>query len=261
MACPVIERTEFFLAFPYAAILPRQINGGCFYLVIKQDAGDLIRAVAFDGQVEDTADNRGGFFVNQPVIFIIGVFLIAVNDLIAGRLAGFSLDPDGGALLAAQVADVPLVHDVHDRGEFIRAGVIAVDPVGYGDEAHAQLPKHFFRIEAGGQVVTSNAAHVLDQHDADLPGFHVVDHAIPAGTVEGDAGIAVVRVMDTVSEALLCSVGFEVSFLIGNGTAVPNDVVVAGESFVQGSDLSFSLDCGHVRRSFQTADSFVVQSL
>ena len=77
MACPVIERTELFLAFPYAAILPRQINGGCFYLVIKQDAGDLIRPMSFDGQLEDTADDRGGFLVDQPVIFVIGVFLMA----------------------------------------------------------------------------------------------------------------------------------------------------------------------------------------
>ena len=150
MACPVIERTELFLAFPYAAILPRQIDGRSFHLVIKQDAGDLIGASAFNCELEDAADNRGHF---------------------------------------------------------------------------------------------------------------LIDHTIPAGTVKIDAGIAVVRVMDAVGEALLCSVGFEVSFLIGNGTAVPDDVVVAGESFVQGSDLSFSLGCGHVRRSFQTADSFVVQSL
>ena len=40
------------------------------------------------------------------------VCLIAVDDAVGGRLARFALDTNGSALLAAQVTEIPFVHDI-----------------------------------------------------------------------------------------------------------------------------------------------------
>ena len=103
IAAPVIRVVKFLPAFPDAHSFFAKVNGGCFHLLVKEDAGNLIRAVSFNGQAEYPADNCGGFLVDQPVVFVLRVFFVSVNSDIGGWLAGFAFHTDSGFLLAAQI--------------------------------------------------------------------------------------------------------------------------------------------------------------
>ena len=101
ITAPVIRIGKFLFAFPNAPALPCGIDRRGFDLVIKQDAGNVIRAFALNGQPEDATDNLCRYLINQPVILVLRVFLVAVDGAVGGGLARFALDTNGGALFAA----------------------------------------------------------------------------------------------------------------------------------------------------------------
>ncbi len=43
-------------------------------------------AFSLDGQTEDAPHNGGGLLVNQPMVLVVRVFLIAVDGTVGGRL-------------------------------------------------------------------------------------------------------------------------------------------------------------------------------
>ena len=95
------------------------------------------------------------------MVFVLRVFLVAVNGTVGGGLAGFSLDPDGGFLLTAQIAQIPLVHNVEEGGKLVAVLVVAVHAVGDGNKVDVVLPEECLRIEAGLQIVTSRPARLI----------------------------------------------------------------------------------------------------
>ena len=102
-AAPVVRMRKVLFGFPCPTPLPRLINSRRFYLFVMEDTSDVIRAFAFNGKLEDAPHYRRRLFVNNPVVFIRRVFHIAIDGAVGGGLAGLALDPDGGALLAAQI--------------------------------------------------------------------------------------------------------------------------------------------------------------
>ena len=143
-AVPAIRPGDVLSAFPNAPPLSGEISGRRFDLLLTEHRGNFIGAMAFDGKLEDAPDNSGGLLVDQPVIFVVGVFLVAVDSAVGGGLAGFALDPDGGALLAAQVPQIPFAHDVDKRSELAGTGAGTVDAVANGDETHPKFAKEDF---------------------------------------------------------------------------------------------------------------------
>jgi len=100
---PAIRPGNVLSAFPDTPPLPCKISGRRLNLFLAEYRGDLIGAVALNRQLEDTPHNSSGLLIDQPVIFVVGVFLVAIDGAVGGGLAGLALDPDGSALLAAQV--------------------------------------------------------------------------------------------------------------------------------------------------------------
>ena len=62
--------------------------------------------MALDGKLEDTSYHSRRFPIDQPVVFVIEVFLVTIDGAVGGGLPD-SLDSDGGALLAAQIPQIP----------------------------------------------------------------------------------------------------------------------------------------------------------
>ena len=117
-AVPAIRPGDVLSAFPYAPALSGEIGGRRLNLPLAEHRGNLIGTMTLNGKLEDTPHDSRRFLVDQPVVFVIGVFLVAVNGTVGGGLAGLALDPDGGALLAAQIPQIPFRHDVQKRKEF-----------------------------------------------------------------------------------------------------------------------------------------------
>ena len=158
---PAIRPGDVLFAFPNAPALSGEISGRRLDFLLAEYRSNFIRAVAHDGKLEDTPHNSSGLLIDQPVVFVVGVFSVAVDSTVGGRLAGLALDPDGGSLLAAQAPQVPFAHDIDERRELAGTGVIAVDTVADGDEADSEFSEEDFRIETGLQIISADPAHVL----------------------------------------------------------------------------------------------------
>ena len=66
-----------------------KVNSRGFNLVIKQRAGYVIRSAAFYCEMENSADDCSRFLINQPMIFVVRVFLVTVNSRVGCRLSRF----------------------------------------------------------------------------------------------------------------------------------------------------------------------------
>ena len=245
VAAPVIGIGELLLAFPDALVLLAEVDRRRVNLVIEQDAGDVVRTFALNGQLEDTPHHGSRFLVDQPVILVLRVFLIAIDGAVGGGLAGLALDADGGFLLAAQVAQIPFVHDVEEGGKLIAVLVIAVHAVGNRNKVDAVLPEEYLRVKACLQIVTPCPAHILDDHMGNLARLNVCDELLPCWALEIAAAPAVVGVMAAVGVASLLGVAFEVFFLIHDGIAITCVVIVTAQPLIQSGDLFLSLFHAH----------------
>ena len=160
------------------------------------------------------------------MVFVFRVFPVAVNGTVGSRLAGFTLDADGGFLLAAQVAQIPLVHDVEEGGKLIAVLVVAVHAVGDGHKVNAALPEEHLRVKSGLQIVTPCPAHILDDHMGNLARLNIRDELFPRWTLKVAAAPAVVGIVPPVGVASLLGIAFEVFFLIHDGVAITGIVIV-----------------------------------
>ena len=245
VAAPVIRVGELLLAFPDALALLAEVHGGRLHLILKENTGNIVGAFALDGQSENAPHHGGSFLVDQPMVFVLRVFLVTVNGTVGGGLAGFSLDADGGFLLAAQVAQIPLVHDVEEGGKFIAVLIVAVHAVGDGNKVNAVLPEEYLRIKAGLQIITTGSAHVLDNDMGHLSGLDVCHQLLPCRPFKISTAPAVIRIVPTVGVASLPGVAFEVLFLIHDGVAVAGVVIVTAQPLIQSGDFFLSLFHAH----------------
>ena len=245
IAAPVIGIGKFLFAFPDTLALLTEVHSRRFHLILKENTGNIVGSFALDGQSENAAHHGGGFLVDQPMVFVFRVFPVAIDSTVGGRLAGFSLDPDGGFLLAAQVAQIPFVHDVEEGGKLVAVLVIAVHAVGDGDKVNAVLPEEFLRVKPGLQIVTPRPAHILDDHMGNLARLNICDELLPCRTLEIAAAPAVVGIVTAVGVAPLLGIAFEVFFLIHDGVTIPGIVIVTGQPLIESGNFAFSLFHAH----------------
>lgn len=242
------DTDRLFSMLPYKTLSFSKIEGrhGTYALIDKGENRDReIGAFALNGQTEDTPHHGGSFFVDQPMVFVFRVFLVAIDSTVGSGLAGFALDADGGFLLAAQVAQIPLVHDIEEGGKLIAVLVVAVHAVGNGDKVDAVLPEEYLRVKAGLQIVAPRPAHIFDDHMGNLACLNIRDKLFPCRTLEIAAAPAVVRIVPTVGVASLLGIAFEIFFLIHDGIAIPGVVIVTGQPLIESGNFAFSLFHAH----------------
>ena len=245
VAAPVIGVGELLLAFPESLVLLAEVDRRRVDLVIKQNTGDVIGTVALNGQLEDAPHHGSRFLVDQPVVFVRRGFLIAIDGTVGGGLAVFPFDANGGFLLAAQVAQIPLVHNIEKRRKFVAVLVVAVHAVGDSHKVDTVLPEEHLRVKACLQIITTCPTHVLDDHMSYLSGLNVCHQLLPCGTVKIAAAPAVIGIVAVVGVASLLGVAFEVFFLIHDGIAVTGIVIVTAQPLIQSGDFFLSLFHAH----------------
>jgi len=179
------------------------------------------------------------------VVFVLWVLLIAIDGAVGGWLAGFPFDANGRFLLAAQVAQVPLVHDIEEGRKFIAVLIVAVHAVGNGNKVDTVLPEENLRVKAGLQVITTRPTHVLDNDMGHLSGLNVRHQPLPCGTVKIAAAPAIIGIVAAVGVASLLGIAFEVFFLIHDGVAITSIVIVTAQPLIQSGDLFLSLFHAH----------------
>ena len=171
------------------------VVAGGFDLLPLQRLGDIAGAQPVNAELIDPANDRRGFFVDQPVILVLRIADESIDRRIGDRLPRSALLLEGGSRLAGLVAEIPLVHDVQERGELVAVLILAVDVVGNGDEADVMLPEEYFCIVAGLKVLAAKTAHVLDENRCDLAFLNIAHQLLPCRTVEIAARPAVIGVV------------------------------------------------------------------
>jgi hypothetical protein len=128
---------------------------------------------------------------------------------------------------------VVFTHHVEEGGKLSRFLRFAVDAVGYGDETNALLTEQNLGEVAHLQIVSPDAAHVLDQNTADPSGIDVRHQTFPAGALKGAAGNAVIGVMPDVGETVLLCVLLQHGLLIDNAVAFTERILIVGEALIE----------------------------
>ena len=187
---------------------------GSQYTVRFQDSGNPGRACSGNRQVKDALDNRGGILVQNPVIFVLRVRLIAIGRLaqvLAAGATGFHHRTN----LFAGIFGIKIVKKITKRREIV-VSPFAVHAIVDGNEPHIVAWKNDFRIPAHLQVIPAKPAHVFNDPDADQALLYQRKPLLYAGAVEVRPSVPIVHQNACVCEATLSGVSGQDSPLIGN---------------------------------------------
>ena len=174
-------------------------------------------------------------------MLVLGVFLVAVGGVRRKMLSRISDNLLSSLDLAAAISQIPLVHYVQEGGKLTADLVVAVHPIGNSNEADVSLSEIDLGVITDFKVITTDTAHILRDNHTDLTRFDVLNQTFPIGSVEAAAAVTVIGVLGDVSVAVLFSIGFEHFLLIHDGIAIAKLLVVSGQSFIKGSNLSVNL--------------------
>ena len=148
------------LAAPQAGIgpggshLPAAVSCRCGDPLFVEGGCNLPAADSRKGQGKDVPHHRRHFLVNDDLVFLRRVHLVAIHGLAADELSLALLIPLDALDLFGDVLGVHVVHDGPERGDVVGGGVQpGVNAIQKGDVPHPVLWKVPLHIVAGHDVV------------------------------------------------------------------------------------------------------------
>ena len=132
-----------------------QICGRYQHLIFGQLIGNRLCSHTVKYHLINPADYISRFLINQKMIFIFRVSLIAVWNCSATTLAVLHSCFEHSSDFVTCILGIPFIHDVHKRCEIIICRVCTVNSVIDGNETDTLIRKKHFRIEADFQIVTT----------------------------------------------------------------------------------------------------------
>ena len=152
--CVPFSGVKIRLMFPHAALC--KVIGRPFNLFQSKDTGNFIRTFALQRHAVNPAYYLGGFLVDNPVVFVVGVFLIAIDTMAVCMLAGHSSCAENACYFSAAVTHIPFVHNVQKRGKLAAFALVAVNSVCYGNKTDAPLLEHDFCVKSHLQIISAD---------------------------------------------------------------------------------------------------------
>ena len=130
-----------------------------------------------------STNNGGSFFIHDPPLLVLRVFLVPIRrdsgEVFAGASFGLPRCPD----FLAGVLGVHFIEYVADGGK-LAVPAHTVHTVIDGNKVDAVLWKQHFRIHPDLQIVTPEPAHILNDNALDLARLDVGKHPLESGPVE-----------------------------------------------------------------------------
>ena len=163
--------------------------------LLVEESGDVPAAHAGEGQGEDPPHDRGYFFINDDLVLLRWVHLVAVNRLAADELSLPLLIPLDRFDLLGDILGIHVVHDGPEGGDIVGGGVHAgVDAVQQGDVPRPMFREISLHVVAGQDVVPAQSGEVLGDDHVDLLGLDVGNHPLEGRPVKTGAAPAVVYI-------------------------------------------------------------------
>ena len=179
----------------FSSHIPAAVGSWRWNAFFIQSCRDLAAAHTVQCHSKDPPHHGRRFLVNDDLVFLIGVHLVAIDGLAADKLSLALLIPLDALDLLGDVLGVHIVHDGPERRDVVGAGLHAgVDAVQKRNVAHPMLRKVPLHIVAGHDVVTPQTAQVLGNDHVDLPGLNIADHSLKIRAVKVGTAPAIVNV-------------------------------------------------------------------
>ena len=234
-AVPLGRRLLFALAGAFDA-LREPVGPRGQDIVLFKLGGNLLCSEPLQSHAVNAAHNLGCLVIHDPMLRIIRVLDVTIGRL-AHRLTGIALDLIADAPLFADIAGIPLVHDIEKGRKVVFRLVGAVYAVVDGNEANAVLREGDLRIEAHTEVITTHATEVFYKDNAHLTGFNVGNQAFPIGPFKIRAAPTVVRIDRYIRKIPFTGIAREHILLMNDGITVPGKIIVAAQAAIDGGDF------------------------
>lgn len=140
-----------------------------------------------------------------------------------------------------------LVSPVADGVEVVAAFHQRVYAIVHRNKADALLGKVQFRILSHLQILSPQAAEILDDEGRHLITLNHLDDLFPCGTVKVRAGVSIISEEKCVFKSVFTGVFFKKQFLIVDGVGLSLTLVLLTESAIKYID---SLACHYIFTSF-----------
>ena len=173
-------------------------------------------------------DSNGcGFIIHNPMLlWIVGVFHVAVGRVGGQILASFAFLPHNVTDFLTAVLDVKFVDDIQKRRKIVVLLIGAVHTAVYGDETDIVFGEKHLGIDANLQIVSTDTAHIFGEDDTNFIILHQFDHALPIGSIKVCTGVPVIHKKLDIFETLFFSVPIENRLLIDNAVAIACQFIV-----------------------------------
>ena len=229
-AVPLGRRLLFALAGAFDA-LREPVGPRGQDIVLFKLGGNLLCSEPLQSHAVNAAHNLGCLVIHDPMLRIIRVLDVTIGRL-AHRLTGIALDLIADAPLFADIAGIPLVEQVADRGKLIFA-LCRVDVIRNGHQADIMVREKFFRQPSDLNVVSPQAGKVFDKDGGGFSLFQLADHFYKTRAIHRHAGNAVIQKMNQICVALfLCDFGKQF-LLIADAVAFAFKIIVTGKPFIE----------------------------
>jgi len=178
---PHIPPVFWVFLFPFGAGIAKPpfpvppCRAGDFFFL--QPSADIVRTMTVQGISENQPHNRGGFLVNEQMVFVLRVFPIPKRGKTPGKLSFLRFQKIRGMDFLGNILAVHLVQDILERGNVV---VIpqGVDAVIHGDIADTVSWEKVLNQMPGLQIITPQSAEVFRDDKVDLPALNGSQHSL-----------------------------------------------------------------------------------
>lgn len=147
------------------------------------------------------------------MVFVIGVFQIAVRRIGSQRFTGISFGAEHSLDFLAGVFGVELVENVDERRHVVLHLICTVYTVVDGDEVDIVVREHHLRVHTYLEIVPSQPAHILYDDGADTPFVDHAEQALPVRAVKIGSAVTIVYEISRAGESVIVGILFQDSFL------------------------------------------------
>ena len=172
----------------------RLVAGGIWDALVIEQFGDLLLAVALQGPSEDLPNHLGSLRLNNEMVVILRVFLIAVDGKSADVPPLPPLHVKNHADIFGQVLQIPLVDQAVDLPGLFVALYLRVGIVGHGDEADAPDGKQAVDVFLHQLHIPGKAGLAFAEDNLKLFLLGRLNHPVEVGPQAVGAGVVLVTV-------------------------------------------------------------------
>ena len=187
------------------------------YALLIESGGDFSAAHPIQRHGEDPPHDGCHFLVNDDLVLLRGVHLVAIHGLATDELPPALLIPFDGLDLLGNVLGIHVVHNRPEGGDVIGSGFHAgVDAVQQGNVTHTLFREVPLHVVTGHDVVAAQTGQVLGDDHIDLFGFNVRKHPPECRAVKGGSAVAVIDIGVVYGEPMLFYKFIQQRVLVGN---------------------------------------------